>query len=65
MTRTPDPRATIFAARELGLTRILNWDTGVALNPVLHRGRYDSNDGTEQDVHRRVLVISTYLAVPI
>ena len=37
-TRT-DPRATIFAARELGLTRILNWDTGVALNPVLHRGQ--------------------------
>ena len=45
-----------------GLTRLSN--------PAVHpcgegSGDYDSNDGTEQDVHRRVLVISTYLAVPI
>lgn len=36
-TRT-DPRATIYAARQLGVTRILNWDMGIALNPVLQRG---------------------------
>jgi 5'-methylthioadenosine phosphorylase len=36
-TRT-DPRATIYAARQLGITRILNWDMGIALNPVLQRG---------------------------
>ena len=45
-----------------GLTRLSN--------PTIHAcgqgsGDYDSSDGTEQDVHRRVLVISTYLAVPI
>lgn len=33
-----DPRATILAAVELGITRILLWDRTVALNPVLHRG---------------------------
>ena len=36
-TRT-DPRATIYAARQLGVRRVLNWDTGIALNPVLQRG---------------------------
>lgn len=36
-TRT-DARATIYAARQLGVRRVLNWDTGVALNPVLQRG---------------------------
>lgn len=33
-----DPRATLLAAVELEITRILLWDRGVALNPVLHRG---------------------------
>lgn len=37
-TRT-DPRATIFAARQLGVQRILNWDMGIAINPVLQRGQ--------------------------
>lgn len=37
-TRT-DPRATLFAARQLGVQRILNWDMGIALNPVLQRGQ--------------------------
>lgn len=37
-TRT-DPRATIFAARQLGVQRILNWDMGIAVNPVLQRGQ--------------------------
>ncbi|MBW7881821.1 MAG: hypothetical protein H3C34_04150 [Caldilineaceae bacterium] len=37
-TRT-DPRATIFAARQLGVERILNWDMGIAINPVLQRGQ--------------------------
>ena len=36
-TRT-DGRATIYAAKQLGVQRILNWDTGIALNPVLQRG---------------------------
>lgn len=36
-TRT-DPRAMVYAARQLGVHYILNWDTGVALNPVLRRG---------------------------
>jgi 5'-methylthioadenosine phosphorylase len=36
-TRT-DPRATIYAAKQLGVQRILNWDMGIALNPVLQRG---------------------------
>ena len=36
-TRT-DPRATIYAAKQLGVQRVLNWDTGIAVNPVLQRG---------------------------
>ena len=36
-TRT-DPRATLYAARQLGVKRILNWDMGIAINPVLQRG---------------------------
>ncbi len=36
-TRT-DPRATIYAARSLGVSQILNWDQGIAINPVLQRG---------------------------
>lgn len=38
-TRT-DPRAMVVAARQLGVHYILNWDTGVALNPVLERGQH-------------------------
>jgi 5'-methylthioadenosine phosphorylase len=37
-TRT-DPRAIIYAAHQLGVHYVLNWDTGVALNPVLERGQ--------------------------
>ena len=37
-TRT-DPRATLFAARELGVQRIVLWDVGVALNHILQRGQ--------------------------
>ncbi|NJN84600.1 MAG: MTAP family purine nucleoside phosphorylase [Caldilineaceae bacterium] len=37
-TRT-DPRATLFAARELEVRRVLNWDMGIAVNPVLRRGQ--------------------------
>jgi 5'-methylthioadenosine phosphorylase len=36
-TRT-DPRATMYAARQLGVQRVLNWDAGIALNGVLQRG---------------------------
>ncbi len=36
-TRT-DPRATLYAAKQLGVERVLNWDSGIALNPVLQRG---------------------------
>jgi 5'-methylthioadenosine phosphorylase len=36
-TRT-DPRATIYAARSLGVRQVLNWDQGIAVNPVLQRG---------------------------
>lgn len=36
-TRT-DARATIFAAKQLGVQRILNWDMAIALNPLLPRG---------------------------
>lgn len=34
-----DPRATIYAARKLGIRRILTWDRVVALNPILRRGQ--------------------------
>ncbi|MBX3015042.1 MAG: hypothetical protein KF832_26215 [Caldilineaceae bacterium] len=37
-TRT-DPRAMVEAARQLDVHYVLNWDTGVALNPVLARGQ--------------------------
>jgi len=37
-TRT-DPRATIFAANQLGVRRVLAWDTGIALNKALRRGQ--------------------------
>lgn len=33
-----DPRATIYAARTLGVRQVLNWDQAVAVNPVLQRG---------------------------
>ena len=36
-TRT-DPRATVMAARELRVARVLNWDRGIAINPLLRRG---------------------------
>jgi len=34
-----DPRATLYAARALGVHYVLNWDTGVAINPLLQRGQ--------------------------
>lgn len=37
-TRT-DPRATLYAARALGVRRLLLWETGVAVNPALQRGQ--------------------------
>jgi 5'-methylthioadenosine phosphorylase len=37
-TRT-DPRATIFAATQLGVRRVLGWDMGIAINPALMRGQ--------------------------
>lgn len=37
-TRT-DPRATLYAAHSLGVHSVLNWDTTVAVNPVLQRGQ--------------------------
>ncbi|MEZ4618131.1 MAG: hypothetical protein R2867_21820 [Caldilineaceae bacterium] len=37
-TRT-DPRAMIYAAQALGVRSILNWDTGIAINPLLQRGQ--------------------------
>lgn len=37
-TRT-DPRATIHAARELGVRYVLNWDSGIGINPLLQRGQ--------------------------
>ncbi len=33
-----DPRATIFAARELGVRRVLGWELGVGINPLLEPG---------------------------
>ena len=33
-----DPRSTLLAARKLGVQRVLNWDTVIALNPLLSRG---------------------------
>ena len=50
-TRT-DPRATIYAARALGIQRVLTWDTGVAVNHALPRGQtvvaVDVIDATRQ-----------------
>lgn len=37
-TRT-DPRATIYAARALGVERVVLWDVGVAVNHLLQRGQ--------------------------
>lgn len=37
-TRT-DPRATLFAAAQLGVASIISWDMGVALNPALKIGQ--------------------------
>lgn len=37
-TRT-DPCCYLFAACQLGVQRILNWDMGIAINPVLQRGQ--------------------------
>jgi 5'-methylthioadenosine phosphorylase len=34
-----DPRATLYAARTLGVRRLVSWDTGIALNPLLQRGQ--------------------------
>jgi 5'-methylthioadenosine phosphorylase len=34
-----DPRATILAARRLGVQQVLTWDHVVALNPTLERGQ--------------------------
>ncbi|HRJ44745.1 MAG TPA: hypothetical protein PL105_22805 [Caldilineaceae bacterium] len=33
-----DPRSMLLAARKLGVQRVLNWDTVIALNPLLSRG---------------------------
>ena len=33
-----DPRATLWAAKDLGITRIIGWDAVIGLNPLLHRG---------------------------
>jgi 5'-methylthioadenosine phosphorylase len=37
-TRT-DPRATLLAAKQLGIQRVLNWDAAIAINSVLGRGQ--------------------------
>ena len=34
-----DPRATVFAANQLGVRRVLGWDSGIALNAALLRGQ--------------------------
>lgn len=34
-----DPRATLLAARQLGVQRVLNWDAGIGINPMLSRGQ--------------------------
>ncbi len=50
-----DPRATIYAARELGVQRILGWELGVAINPLLRPGQrviaQDYIDWSHQPVH--------------
>lgn len=33
-----DPRATLWAAKDLGVTRLIGWDAVVGLNPLLQRG---------------------------
>lgn len=38
MPSRTDPRSTLLAARMLGVQRVLNWDTAIALNPLLSRG---------------------------
>lgn len=34
-----DPRATLLAAKHLGVQRVLNWDASVAVNPLLSPGQ--------------------------
>jgi 5'-methylthioadenosine phosphorylase len=50
-TRT-DPRATVYAARALGIQRLLTWDAGVGVNHALARGQtvvaVDAIDATRQ-----------------
>jgi purine nucleoside phosphorylase len=50
-----DPRATLHAARELGVGRILGWELGVAVNPLLGPGQrviaQDYVDWSHQPVH--------------
>ncbi len=50
-TRT-DPRATIYAARALGVQRMLTWDAGIGVNHALQRGQtvvaVDVLDATRQ-----------------
>lgn len=41
-TGTPhrtDPRAMLYAAQQLGVRYVLNWDMGIVVNPVLQRGQ--------------------------
>lgn len=33
-----DPRATLWAAKDLGITRLIGWDAVIGLNPLLRRG---------------------------
>jgi 5'-methylthioadenosine phosphorylase len=57
----------LYAARALGVHYVLNWDTGVAINPVLQRGdnviAVDFIDWTRHQPHRFGSEIPADLAV--
>jgi len=48
-----DPRATVWAARQLGLQRVIGWDAGVALNQLLRRGDTMIVDDYIDNTHRQ------------
>jgi 5'-methylthioadenosine phosphorylase len=48
-----DPRATVYAARALGVRRILIWEQGIALNHMLHCGQtVIANDAVDATRHQ-------------
>jgi 5'-methylthioadenosine phosphorylase len=48
-----DPRATVWAARQLDTLRVIGWDAGIALHRLLHRGDTLIVDDYIDNTHRQ------------